>query len=80
VSNVHAETMLIAYFPAQRVLFQADLYNEGFAVHPYVAGLLDEIKKRNLRVDRVMTGHGKSTTFAQLVKDAALQVPVNTTN
>ena len=73
VSNVHSETMLLGYFPAQRVLFQADLYNEGFAVHPYVAGLLDEVKKRNLRVDRVMTGHGKLVPFAQMVKDAAAQ-------
>lgn len=78
VSNVHAETMLIAYFPRDRVLFQADLYNEGFAVHPYAAGLVDEIKKRNLRVDRVMTGHGKLVTFAQLVKDAAAQTPTAT--
>jgi glyoxylase-like metal-dependent hydrolase (beta-lactamase superfamily II) len=79
VSNVHSETMLMAYFPRQRVLFQADLYNEGFAVHPYVNDLLAEIKKRNLQVDRVMTGHGKSVTFAQLVKDASAQ-PVTTTN
>ena len=78
ISNVHSETMLMAYFPRDRVLFQADLYNEGFAVHPYVAGLLDEIKKRNLRVDRVMTGHGKLVTFAQMVKDAAAQAPTAT--
>jgi len=78
-SNVHAETMLLMYFPRQRVLFQADLYNEGFAVHPYAADLVAEIKKRNLQVDRVMTGHGKSVPFAQIVKDAAAQ-PVTTTN
>jgi hypothetical protein len=75
---VHSETTLIAYFPKQRVLFQADLYNEGFAVHPYVGGLLEEVKKRNLRVDKVMTGHGKIAVFGQLVKDAAAQSAVTT--
>ena len=79
MSNVHSETMLLVYFPRQRVLFQADLYNQGFAVHPYAADLVAEIKKRNLQVDRVMTGHGKAVTFAELVKDAAAQ-PVTTTN
>jgi glyoxylase-like metal-dependent hydrolase (beta-lactamase superfamily II) len=78
VSNVHSETMLIAYFPKQRVLFQADLYNEGFAVHPYVGVLLDEVKKRNLKVDRVMPGHGKVVAFAQVIKDAAGQTAVST--
>ena len=78
-SNVHSETLLYAYFPRERLLFQADLYNQGFAVHPYVGDLLEELKKRNLRVDRVMPGHGQVAPIAKLVSDAAAQ-PANATN
>jgi glyoxylase-like metal-dependent hydrolase (beta-lactamase superfamily II) len=69
-SDVHAETMLYAYFPKERILVEADIYNQGFAVHPYAANLLEELKKRSLRVDRVVPLHGKIATFAQFVKDA----------
>jgi hypothetical protein len=77
-SDVHAETMLYAYFPKEHILVEADVYNQGFAVHPYAANLLEELKKRNLRVDRVVPLHGKVATWAQFVKDANAQPPTAT--
>ena len=33
-SDVHAETMLFAYIPKERILVEADIYNQGFAYTP----------------------------------------------
>ena len=41
----------MAYFPKERILVEADVYSPGAAVQPYAANLLENIKKRNLRVD-----------------------------
>jgi hypothetical protein len=40
-------------------------------VYPYAANLLENIQKRNLRVDRIVPLHGTITPFAELVKAAA---------
>ncbi len=74
--NPHADTLLIAYFPRERLLVEADVYTPGAAVAPYAPNLLENIRKRNLRVDRVVPLHGKVVPFAELVK----VVPVTTTN
>jgi glyoxylase-like metal-dependent hydrolase (beta-lactamase superfamily II) len=66
----HSETMLVAYFPRERLLVEADLFTPGSAVAPYAASLLDDIRKRNLRVDRIVPLHGKVGPFADLVKRA----------
>ena len=38
---------------------------------PYAANLLDNISKRNLRVDRIVSLHGGIAPFADLAKVAA---------
>jgi glyoxylase-like metal-dependent hydrolase (beta-lactamase superfamily II) len=68
--NAHADTMLMAYFPRQRVVVEVDLFPGSATAAPYVANLVDNIRKRNLRVDRVVPLHGKPATFAELLKAA----------
>lgn len=74
--NPHADTLLMAYFPRERLLVEADVYTPGAAVAPYAPNLLENIRKRSLRVDRIVPLHGKVVPFAELVK----VVPVTTTN
>ena len=62
--------MLVAYFPRERLLVEADVFTPGAAVAPYAPNLLQNIRKRNLRVDRIVSLHGNIAPFAELVKVA----------
>ena len=64
----HADTVLMAYFPRERILVEADVFNPGAAVAPFAANLLENIKKRNLRVDRIAPLHSTIAPYADLVK------------
>ncbi len=66
--NPHSDTMLMAYIPSARVLVEVDAFGPGAAVNPYAANLLENIQKRNLRVDRIVPLHGAIVPFAELVK------------
>jgi hypothetical protein len=69
--NPHADTLLMAYFPGERILVEADAFSPGAAVQPYAANLLENIRKHNLRVDRVVPLHGTIVPFSELVKTQA---------
>ena len=71
--NPHADTLLMAYFPKERILVEADVFSPGSAVQPYAANLLENIKKHNLRVDRIVPIHGTIVPFSELVKTQAAQ-------
>jgi glyoxylase-like metal-dependent hydrolase (beta-lactamase superfamily II) len=66
--NPHSDTMLMAYVPRERVLIQVDAFSPGAGPHPYAANLLENIQKRNLRVDRIVPLHGAISPMAELVK------------
>jgi len=66
--NPHADTMLMAYFPKQRVLVEADAFSPGSATQPYAANLLENITRRQLKVDRVVPLHGGVTPFSEMVR------------
>ena len=68
VGSPHADTLLMAYFPRERILVEADVFNPGAAVNQFAANLLENIKKRNLRVDRILPLHGKIAPYSELVK------------
>jgi glyoxylase-like metal-dependent hydrolase (beta-lactamase superfamily II) len=78
VTTAHSQTMLIAYFPRQRILVEADVYTPGGAVMMYAAEFMAGLKPRNLRVDRIAPLHGKVVPYAQFVKDASAPIPVAT--
>ena len=66
--NPHSDTMLMAYIPRDRILIEVDAFSPGSAVNPYAANLLENIQKRNLRVDTIVPLHGAIGPFAELVK------------
>ena len=68
--NPHADTLLMAYFPRERLLVEADVYTPGAAVAPYAANLLENITKRKLRVDKIVPIHGAIGPFSDLQKVA----------
>lgn len=69
-NNGHSDTMLMAYFPRERVLVEADVYSPGREIAPYAASLLENITKRNLRVDRIVPIHGTIVPNATFLKEA----------
>ena len=75
--NPHGDAMLMAYFPNERILVEADAFTPGSAVQPYAANLLENITKRNLSVDRIVPLHGTIAPFSELVKT---QTPARTTH
>jgi len=68
--NPHSDTMLMAYIPRDRLLVEVDAFSAGSPVNPYAANLLENIQKRNLRVDKIVALHGAIAPFAELVKVA----------
>ena len=66
--NPHSDTMLMAYIPRDRILVEADAFSPGSAVQPYAANLLENVQKRNLRVDKIVALHGAIAPFAELTK------------
>ncbi len=64
--NPHASTMLMAYFPATRMLVEVDVFTPGAAVAPFAPNLLENIERRNLRVDRIVPLHGQEAPFTAL--------------
>jgi hypothetical protein len=73
LSSVHSETMLIAYFPKEKLVVQADQYTPATPVQMYAASFLEELNKRNLKVDRIVPLHGEVVPYSQLVKEVAAQ-------
>jgi len=69
--NPHSDTMLMVHVPSERVLIEVDAFSPGAAVNPYAANLLENITRRNLRVDRIVSLHGGIAPFADLAKVAA---------
>ena len=70
IPGEHSETMLMAYLPKERALVVIDLYEPGEPANMFLARFVEDLKKRNLRVDRIVPLHGKITPYAQMVKDA----------
>jgi hypothetical protein len=68
IGSAHADTLLMAYFPRERLLVEADVFSPGGAVAPYAANLMENIRKRNLRIDRIVPIHGTIAPYGELVK------------
>ena len=72
----HSETMLMAYFPAGRVLVQADLLNPANPNPARLPNLLENIRARKLTVSRHVPIHGpvmSQAEFARLLR--SLKIP-----
>ncbi len=71
----HGDAILMAYLPRERLVIEADLYSPGGALAPYAANFLQNIQKRNLRVDRIVPIHGRIGPYPELVKAVAAAAP-----
>jgi glyoxylase-like metal-dependent hydrolase (beta-lactamase superfamily II) len=63
----HANTLLMAYLPEQRLLIEADAFSPGRAYQPFAANLLENIERRALSIDRIVPVHGAVVTDDELV-------------
>jgi glyoxylase-like metal-dependent hydrolase (beta-lactamase superfamily II) len=76
--NLHAETLLVAYLPRQKLLVQADAFHPrpGAAPlpspPPYTVNLVENIRRLKLDVERVVHVHGGIDSLATVVKAAGL--------
>jgi hypothetical protein len=76
--NLHAETLLVAYLPKQRLLLQADAFHPrpGAAPlaspPPFTVNLVENIRRLKLDVERVVHVHGGTDSLATVAKAAGL--------
>jgi len=81
IPNPHSETMLIVYFPAERLLIEADLYtppappaanapppaaNAPPPVFPFAPSVVETVQKLGLRPDRILPIHGFIVPYRNL--------------
>jgi len=71
VPGEHSSTMLMAYFPRERLLLEADMYEPDEDLHVFAPRFLEEVKKRRVRVDRIVSLHSNVAPYDRLLKDAA---------
>ena len=72
--NTHSDTMLMVYFPVERLIVEADVYNPPAPpaanappspppVSPFAANFVENVHKLGLKVDRIMPIHGRIVPF-----------------
>lgn len=77
--NPHADTLLMVYFPAERILVQGDMYSPPAAGaapppgFPFLPNTMENIQKANLRVDTLLPIHGRKVPFAEMRAAAAAE-------
>jgi glyoxylase-like metal-dependent hydrolase (beta-lactamase superfamily II) len=71
--NPHADTLLMVYFPRERLIVEADVFTPpapnappppGF---PFAGNLVENLQRRKLRVDRVLPLHGRVIPFGEMM-------------
>ena len=70
VSTAHSETMLIAHFPSEQLLVEADVYTPGSNAQSFSAEFFEVLQGRNLNIDRVAPLHGAPAPYGQFMKEA----------
>jgi glyoxylase-like metal-dependent hydrolase (beta-lactamase superfamily II) len=75
----HAEQILVAYLPEERLVFQADLFGIGWGSRVPPANstsvhFAKRLQELGLQVDRIAAVHGRITTRAELEESLGKQV------
>lgn len=73
----HVDPMVLGYAPGARALFQPDLYTPGGGGGPAAEHLLKSIQELNVKVDKMVGGHGGIGPFADFVKAATPKASSN---
>jgi len=74
--NLHAEGMLMAYVPKEKLIIQADLFTPRPGVpplpapSPYTTNFVENVERLKLDVQRVAHVHGGTDSWAEVLKAA----------
>jgi hypothetical protein len=68
LDNEREGTNLFAYVPKERLLVQADLYDNTWDRHMWGQNVLDNIERRKLKIDRDIPVHGEIEPFSKMVE------------
>jgi glyoxylase-like metal-dependent hydrolase (beta-lactamase superfamily II) len=74
VANSHMADGLLAYVPRDRLLVQGDLFDVSWEVYWWGSSYADNVKFRNLQVDRDVPVHGRVLPFAEVEQGIARQI------
>ena len=79
LDNTHADTNLLIYFPASKILTQVDVYMPNDARHiiegeplghaPWNRNVMENIKHRKIQVDTHAPLHGDVVPWSKFVED-----------
>ena len=72
IPSEHSNSMLMAWLPRDRALIVIDVYEPIGTTHMFVGRFIEDVKKRNLRVERIVPLHGEIVPYARMVKDATV--------
>jgi glyoxylase-like metal-dependent hydrolase (beta-lactamase superfamily II) len=75
----HADEILVAHLPEERLVFQADLFGVGWGApvpttNPTAAHFAKRLAELGLQADRIAAVHGRTTTRAELEESIGKQV------
>ncbi len=75
----HADEIMVAYLPQERLVFQADLFGIAWGApvpptNPTAAHFAQRLQELGLEADRIASVHGRVTTRAELEESLAKQV------
>jgi glyoxylase-like metal-dependent hydrolase (beta-lactamase superfamily II) len=74
VANTHMADGLMVYVPRERVLVQGDLFDVSWEVYWWGSTYMDNVKFRNLQVDRDVPVHGRILPIAEVQQAIAKQI------
>jgi glyoxylase-like metal-dependent hydrolase (beta-lactamase superfamily II) len=74
VANTHMADGLLVYVPRERLLVQGDLFDVSWEVYWWGSSYMDNVKFRNLQVDRDVPVHGRILPLADVQAGIAKQI------
>ena len=74
VANTHMADGLMVYVPRERLLVQGDLFDVSWEVYWWGSSYMDNVKFRNLQVDRDVPVHGRILPLAEVQAGIAKQI------
>jgi glyoxylase-like metal-dependent hydrolase (beta-lactamase superfamily II) len=74
VANSHMADALMVYVPRDRLLVQGDLFDVNWEVYWWGSSYMDNVRHRNLQVDRDVPVHGRILPLAEVQAAIAAQI------
>jgi glyoxylase-like metal-dependent hydrolase (beta-lactamase superfamily II) len=74
VANTHMADAVLVHVPRERLLVQGDLFDINWEVYWWGSSYMDNVKFRNLQVDRDLPVHGRILPIADVQQAIAKQI------